>query len=378
MENAKESCVSVVTPGAGAVQLSEYLAKPLENLYKTGGLALVFVFVGLISMMAAFAYKSDLSNWMFGVGTAITFVCVGVFYFNQVYGPIKVRKVVRENKELIDSFQTVAIRLTDTIAGLQSLMFKHSEQVAEILEAAAPVLADLPMIGKAAFSQTQNVNALIVKTTEAGKKVIEDVRTALVTCDATKLREYASELEHLRTTLREALSKQASVPCLSTARDLAVTLQESVSSYMAIVDDVNARAADFVALIDRVLSAACRLPIVGVMIEQLGGRTALEKAAEFRTDLDRFKSTTANLRLGISGRDPAALRVCLHDMKAVAVQFERLRGATPVESVPDQGMEAVVGTETPGSKRPRRKRTRGSSGKGAGSNSPASPTNPPP
>ncbi len=246
--------------------------------------------------------------------------------------------------------------------------------MAEILEAAAPVLAGLPVIGEAGFSHTQNVNDLIVKTTEAGKQVIEDVRTALVTCDATKLREYASELEHFRTPLLEALSTEVSGPYLSTA----VALQELILTYTAVVDDVNARAADFVAQIDGVLNAACRLPLVRGSIEQLGGRTALEKAAEFRTVLDRVKSTTANLRLGISKRDPAALRVCLQDMEAVAVQFKRLRGATPVESVPDQGMQAVVGTETPGSERPHRKRTQGSSGKGAGSNPPASPTNPPP
>src|SRR5687768_16406479 len=107
-----EQEMPIPTLGTEVTRLSESISKPLERLFQVGGFALVFVFVGFLSMLVGYLNKTDLSVWFFGIGALIVFACLCLFLFSQFYGPIKAGRLLRENKELLDSVQDMAIKLT--------------------------------------------------------------------------------------------------------------------------------------------------------------------------------------------------------------------------------------------------------------------------
>jgi hypothetical protein len=312
--------------GTEVARLSEFLGKPLETLYKVGGLVLVFVFIGFFSMLVGYLYESHLSSWLFIIGASITFFCIALFGYGQVYIPAKGQQLIRENEDLIDTVQEVAINLTDTISALQSFMFKHSEQVATILETAAPFLANLPLVCALDFSRAQNVNRFIVETTERSREVVDDVRKALVTCDASKLKEYASELETLRASLRDALSRGVTTVAVVSTRDLAQSFQDVFLQYTETIADGNAQALSHLSQIETVLEAACHLPVVGSSLERIGGKRALAKTADVRRVMEKSQSATENLRLAVSTGDLVGVQNALKEVIEVGEQIKRLRG----------------------------------------------------
>src|SRR2546426_625498 len=301
-------------PGSEIVRLSESLGKPLEALYRAGGLALVFVFVGLLSMLVGYLYTNNLSNWFFGIGAAITFLCMAFFGFGQVVVPMKARRLIRENEELIDSVQTVAIKLTDTVSALQSLMFKHSEQVANVLEAATPLLANLPLIGALDLSRAQNVNRFIVDTTEKSRQIIHDVRNAVVTCDASKLKEYASELESLRTSLNNALSREVTALNVVSAQNLAQSLHDVLLQYTQMMADANLLAHSCLSKVETVLEGVRRFPLIGDALERIGGKQALATTADLRHLIEKSQSATENLHRAVSSSDLVGVQNSLKEI----------------------------------------------------------------
>jgi hypothetical protein len=323
MSIANDSHATVITPASEVVRVTDSLAAWLERLFKVGGLTLVFVFVGLISMIFAYLWTNDLSNWLFGIGAVITFFCMSVFGFAQLYAPVQGRRLLRENKELIDSVQTVAIRVTDTIGELQSLMFRHSKQVEVILATAVPLLKQTPLANMIDLSQTENLNALIINSSQAGKKVVADVREALEKCDATHLRVYASQLEVLQERLRHALSQPNSGATYSSVNDFATSLQSSALQYTDIVISANREVMQYVNDIDMVLSALARVPVIKSVVEQAGGKRAAKTIAALKHASTRAEITTAELQRAISERNLNALKKSLAEMKALVDQFPR-------------------------------------------------------
>jgi hypothetical protein len=104
--------------------------------------------------------------------------------------------------------QGLAIRLTDSLSDLQALMFKHYEAVGKVFEVAAPVLSEIPAFREIDFSNAQSINRIIVDSTEKSRKVIDDVREALVTCKVDHLQQYVEDLKAIKATLSDALKNQ--------------------------------------------------------------------------------------------------------------------------------------------------------------------------
>ncbi|HEU0015075.1 MAG TPA: hypothetical protein VFQ45_15405 [Longimicrobium sp.] len=315
---------------AAEVRLADSLSRPLEALYRAGGLALVFVFVGLLSMIVAFLRETRLSPWLFGVGAGITLLCIVVFAAGQVYGPIHARRLVRENEELLNSVQEVAIRLTDTVAGLQSLMFKHSEQVARALEAVAPLLSQLPGLAGLAFRNAQDVNAVIVATTEGSKEIIEDVKTALVRCDAGKLRDYVAELDQLRVQLKEALSAGGAGPgtALATTRATMAAVPQALQQYTEVMLAYNGSALSYLSRIEGLVSSVCEVPVLGAQLRQRGGGSVLEMVAGLRRRIESVQEPTLALHAFLTGADPSGLERSTAAFGALAAEL-RADAASP-------------------------------------------------
>ena len=58
------------------VKLVASLATQFELLYRVGGFPLVYTFVGFVLMLVGHFYQSDLSPWLFRVGTLLMIVCL--------------------------------------------------------------------------------------------------------------------------------------------------------------------------------------------------------------------------------------------------------------------------------------------------------------
>jgi hypothetical protein len=60
-----ETKPSSLTLSSEVTKLSETISKPIERLFQVGGLALVFVFIGFLSMLFGYFNKAELSGWVF-------------------------------------------------------------------------------------------------------------------------------------------------------------------------------------------------------------------------------------------------------------------------------------------------------------------------
>lgn len=196
-------------------KFSDNLAVSIEKLYRAGGFALVFIFIGILAMLTGHFFGGPLSNWIFGIGALLNIVCLGFFLYVQLSGPIKARQAIQENKEMMDSIQEIALELTRTSSLLQSFMFKHIKQVDQILDTAVPILVKIPFVGEKlddlGISDARNTSDLVVDFTIQAEKIIKEVERALTTGDMKdiqKLERYSNDLSKVTITLRDALRKR--------------------------------------------------------------------------------------------------------------------------------------------------------------------------
>lgn len=82
---------------------------------------------------------------------------------------------------------------------LQSLAFKHATEASQILASIRPFLRNLPLLSKVAESEAMNSAATlaqaIVDGTQKTKKVILDIKQALVESNPSHLKDYVKELQ---------------------------------------------------------------------------------------------------------------------------------------------------------------------------------------
>jgi len=191
-------------------KFSDTFASSLTKVYRVGGFALVFIFIGIVAMLVGHFFQSELSIWIFSVGALLTIACFALFFYVQMRGPVRASQLIRENKETIDAVQEIAIELTRMTSALQSLTFKHIKQVGRILDAVVPLLARIPAIAekmdKVGLKDAQNISKMIVDASTKTETVIHDVESALVNADIKKLKGYANDLKAVTKSLRGALA----------------------------------------------------------------------------------------------------------------------------------------------------------------------------
>lgn len=314
------------------VKASESLSQPIERLFKVGGLILVFTYIGLLSMMIGYLVQNSLSRWFFGVGVGVTIFCLALFAFPQVYGPVKARRLLRENEQVLDSIQEIGIRLTITISDLQALLLKHSQEVTAILERTAPILARLPVVNKVDFSKTQNVNALIVTSAERSRVIVDDINDALRNCKVDNLRHYAEELQDIRAAIRQALilqDEELQLPDPRTvARELTKPLQDAILDYAENVREINARALSYIAPTDAALGkvADANLPNLFGIADRVGElHFYVQHLNQFLRDNDE---ATKCLQAAVSEGDIESLQQCMIRLRDTSSKLKKLTQAS--------------------------------------------------
>lgn len=192
------------------------LADSIIRIYDAGGVVLALIFVGTLLLLGAVAKGRDPTSYVAaGAGAIVILATLARVYLVEFNKMRRVRKSILENQALLDSVQEAAIQLTDICAALQALAFKHANTIRPLLgdvQRAVRRIKDVPVLGKtpaamqiAAFAdhdkfrEVDDMYGTIVDATEGAKKVIQDLRSALVNLDAAPIIGYSKELLELKT-----------------------------------------------------------------------------------------------------------------------------------------------------------------------------------
>jgi hypothetical protein len=192
--------VSTITPGTIA-KLSDAIANPLIKVYKAGQLGLVFIFVGLLTIvLAQLNPKGQYNMALFILGTFLIFASFVLFLFLQLKNPLTKKSNIKKGKEVVDNLQELSINLTIMVEKLQSLAFKYLNQIDGFISAGLPILQKFPLVPdkiKSLGIKVQDIQTSVVNLAQTSESIIAEVHQALVTSDVKKFRKYAQEIERI-------------------------------------------------------------------------------------------------------------------------------------------------------------------------------------
>jgi len=196
--------------GENMTKFSADLALSFTKLYRAGGLALVFVFVGVITMLVGHFHASGLSSWIFAIGAVVTLTSLGLFIYLQLIRPVQAIRVSRRDKEMTDAIEEIALEMTRTIAAIQALTFKYIERVNRILDAIIPLLSLIPGVNRkldeAGISDARSTSRVIVDICTQIERIVLGTKQALINKDSKKLMSYSSALREATEELNKALA----------------------------------------------------------------------------------------------------------------------------------------------------------------------------
>lgn len=194
------------------VPISNALAKPIERLFKAGGFALAFGFAGLFLIVFANLSDGQLRMPVFISGCLLTFVCLAFF----VYTSLKAKSATTSLKEdlpLLDALQRTAYQVSEVAFVTQSFAFKHLQKIQRAIDAVAPYIESLPVVGQAAkkagLTNSATISAVIVAATENTKETVICLQGAIRKGDLKEIQRYGRQLDQALSELKAALKVDA-------------------------------------------------------------------------------------------------------------------------------------------------------------------------
>jgi hypothetical protein len=183
-------------------QLSRVLSDSLVQLYRVGGLVLALLFTGTISVFVGNFTGSYIAT---GLGAIVILGCLFYFLFTHLVGPMDAARQIRKSRETIDAVQEIAISATDLIEAIRLLLFRYEGEIKGTARIVLPAVRRIPparaLVGEERLQGTQDfvdrLSVLISEFGSKGEQLIEEVKTALVTADGDKLRQYSIEVKEL-------------------------------------------------------------------------------------------------------------------------------------------------------------------------------------
>jgi hypothetical protein len=193
--------------------LSKAVSTLLERAYRAGGLGLSLLTLGAILMLVAYVYgkRGLVSHAVLVLGAILILSVLVYFYIGDMRKLVGARKKIRENKELVDTVQQTAVEATQLALHLQALAFKYADQVALMIQALRPLIKDLLLVGKyadiPALVRAEDLSVSIVKTTQTLNDIVGDIQNALVSSDASGLKQYLNRLENYKIKVQDLLKQ---------------------------------------------------------------------------------------------------------------------------------------------------------------------------
>jgi|GEM_PF-2487223 len=181
--------------------LSDVISEPLRKAYVAGGFGLTILTLGAVLMLTAFFWQQQgvVRYVILATGIVLVFFTLAYVYFKELRRLARAQAAVKSNKEMLDAIQLTAVELTELVFDLQSLAFKHANEVAQLVTSIRPFLRNVPLLSKIAESEAmgraESLAQAIVDGTQKTKKVIVDLKQALIESNPTYLKGYIQELQ---------------------------------------------------------------------------------------------------------------------------------------------------------------------------------------
>ncbi len=190
-------------------KISDSIAISIEKIYRAGGLALVFVFIGLLLTVFSSIFKpSEYSLPIFIIGSILILTSFILFSITHYQGPIKSRRALKQSKETLDSLQEISLELVGFTSNVQSYCFKNLDNIQHTVDAALPLIKPfLGTKGKDITLKIENITSGIVDFSSKTEQVIRDIEKALKDNNFKILKEYESDITELNEQLKNALKK---------------------------------------------------------------------------------------------------------------------------------------------------------------------------
>jgi hypothetical protein len=189
------------------LKASKALSEPIEKLFKAGGLALVFVFIGLILTIYGFSFpqgRYSLPTFILGVLLIVaSFILFSIVHYK---GPMKTRKTLKQSAETLDTLQEISLNLIGFAKDLQAYSFKNLDKITNTVNASLPLIK--PFLGQKGQDMTLkigNISTGIVDISSKTEKIIRDVEKALKENDFIVLKAYEQDIKNLNELLKNAL-----------------------------------------------------------------------------------------------------------------------------------------------------------------------------
>jgi hypothetical protein len=191
------------------IRFSDKLTESISKLYKIGGLGLVFIFLGFLSVLFSFFYpEGKLSLPLFVIGGILLVFSFLIFIIVQYKIPIKARGSLTKNKGIVDGVQDISIALTKLTYNTQAFCFKHIKEIQDIFKQLTPLVK--PFLGEKGNSfvfKIESASGNIVEYAKSIEQMILEIQEALEKGDFSKFENYKIELEKLNTDIQKALKK---------------------------------------------------------------------------------------------------------------------------------------------------------------------------
>jgi hypothetical protein len=105
---------------------------------------------------------------------------------------------VRQNAQMIDSIQEVALELSTAIGSLHGVAVKYARSANQLLDILVPIVRNLPIIPKNAQAMIVNLEKwtqMIIDNEAKTASTISSVRSGLQSGDVNKLKTHAADLQ---------------------------------------------------------------------------------------------------------------------------------------------------------------------------------------
>ena len=309
------------------VKFSDAISDSIERLFKAGGFALVFIFLGFASMIFGHFYTSNLSGYIFGVGALLSVSVLVLFLYTQIRGSNETRKIIRENKELLDATQEIAIGLTNTISETQSLLFKHAEDIGRILEISVPFLSQLPILSNVNLAETLNVNAIIVTTSGKSKEIIDDVHKSLLNGDVSELKKYSEDLKISTEAIRKSLSVENKIikhiPDIKVMQENFIKLTDTFSALLSVATYYKEQADSILNIIIPVLSNV-KLFGIDLKLNEFGISRLQDLSGQFSNQLSSTRTLVDRLNNAVLSGDAETITNTLKELGEIEKSANQL------------------------------------------------------
>lgn len=263
------------------ISASLELPKLIDGWFKAGRYPLVSVGIGAT---LTFIYVSTLNNTVskgaklplimdlcFYLGTVLLLGGFAAAMIAGVYVQKTLKKGIKQYDTTIKTAQEFSKESVEAIRNLNELLAVHVNTVAQVIDAAKPILS---MFGGVSFANSRYLGSDLAAFSNNAQRIIEDVERAITEADFKALLQYRDEISKLVIATREIVQRVKNgdiatqqvaefTQSIQSARQAASAYSESATK---IFDRVSATAAPIIGM----CQVARKIPVVGSWLQNEG------------------------------------------------------------------------------------------------------------